>query len=209
MAVDIDVVIENSVKMIKENEIRSGLSIADLVGETIDGVYYAPQNTCVFNGSGIKRVAEYALYDFHSYGQRIIGAEFMDVEYIESNGMRYAFNNSIIQWLNIGQKLRVVESYGMAYIAQNTNIGGEYHFNKLERLGSYAFYYAFQGTKITKVYFPALVDIDSEAFSTTAFRYCDELTEIHFRADMESVVRGLTGFSSKFGATKAQIIYDL
>lgn len=208
MAVDIDVVIENSVKVIRETETRCGLSIADLVGETVNGVYSAPPNTCVFDGTGIQRIAERGFYDFHSYGQRIVGADFDNVEYVERDGLRYAFNNSILQWLKIGKKLRVVEYYGMGYVAQNTDIGGEYHFDVLERVDDFGFQYAFVGTKITKVYFPALEVVGVNAFYN-AWRSCNELTEIHFRADMESVVRGLSGFSNKFGATNAQIIFDL
>lgn len=208
MAVDIDVVVENSVKVIRETETRCGLSIADLVGETVNGVYSAPPNTCVLDGTGIKRIAELAFYDFHSYGQRIVGADFDNVEYVERNGLRYAFNNAVLQWLKIGKKLRVVGEYGMYGVAQSTEVGGEYHFDVLELVEDYGFVYAFAGTKITKVFFPALVDIYPNAFYY-AWRNCNELTEIHFRADMESVVRQLAGFSNNFGATNAQIIFDL
>ena len=65
---------------------------------------------------------------------------------------------------------------------------------------------------IKRYFFPALTEIgDVKAFvnleTTKAFSV--NVQEIHFRADMQSVIEGLVGYGNKWGATNAQIIFDL
>jgi hypothetical protein len=56
--------------------------------------------------------------------------------------------------------------------------------------------------------FPKLQEIDSSALNKM-FSSCNNLAEIHFRADMQTTVEALNGYSSKFGATNATIYFDL
>lgn len=61
--------------------------------------------------------------------------------------------------------------------------------------------------------FPMLTDVNKQAFGSAViyyiFRNCPDLTEIHFRADMETVISTMTGFNAKWGATNATIYFDL
>jgi len=67
---------------------------------------------------------------------------------------------------------------------------------------------------ITTISFPILTTINtSYAFYKTgygsAFAGCTNLTAIHFKASMQSVIESLDGYSSAFGATNATIYFDL
>lgn len=62
--------------------------------------------------------------------------------------------------------------------------------------------------------FPSLTTItDVGALGTSSsngmFAGCAGLLEIHFRADAQATIEGLSGYSSKFGATNATIYFDL
>ena len=69
-------------------------------------------------------------------------------------------------------------------------------------------------TGLTKEYFPMLTDVYKGSFkgissSSYAFYGCKNITELHFRADMQATIESCTGYSSKFGATNATIYFDL
>lgn len=63
------------------------------------------------------------------------------------------------------------------------------------------------GSKFKRINFPKLKTITKSAFGSSAFS--SQMEEIHFRADMQSVVEGLDSYASKFGATNATIYFDL
>ena len=65
--------------------------------------------------------------------------------------------------------------------------------------------------KIKRFYFPALTELATDSFvsSATTKVFNTNAEEIHFRADMQSVIEGLVGYANKWGATNAQIIFDL
>ena len=66
---------------------------------------------------------------------------------------------------------------------------------------------------LSKVSFPKLTSLQNSSVlssgSTGMFYGCNALTEIHFRADMQSQIEAQVGYSSKFGATNATIYFDL
>lgn len=67
-------------------------------------------------------------------------------------------------------------------------------------------------TGLTRVDFPALTTVANNGFgsgSALIFTNCRSIEELHFRADAESVISSLTGYSSKFGASNAVIYFDL
>ena len=62
--------------------------------------------------------------------------------------------------------------------------------------------------------FPSLTTItDANALGSSSsngmFSGCTGLLEIHFRADAQATIEGLSGYSSKFGATSSTIYFDL
>lgn len=81
--------------------------------------------------------------------------------------------------------------------------------------GEQACQYMFSGcTGLITASFPSLKTVSTaNALGTSSsngmFAKCTALTEIHFRADAQSVIEALSGYSSKFGATNASIIFDL
>lgn len=81
--------------------------------------------------------------------------------------------------------------------------------------GSNACQYMFQGnTGLTRVDFPSLTTItNANSLGTSSsngmFAGCTGLLEIHFRADAQATIEGLSGYATKFGATNATIYFDL
>lgn len=68
-------------------------------------------------------------------------------------------------------------------------------------------------TSLTKISFPSLNNLGSQRFgyssSTYMFGGCTNLTEIHFRADMQTTIESYTGYADKWGAVNATIYFDL
>ena len=66
-------------------------------------------------------------------------------------------------------------------------------------------------TSLTSVSFPMLTACVANGLLSNVFTGCTNLTEIHFREDSQSMVEGLTYYSSKWGAPNAncQIYFDL
>ena len=88
-------------------------------------------------------------------------------------------------------------------------------FPKLTTLtGSNVLSSAFNGcSSLEKVYFPKLTTISqNNAFGNNTSAYifynCTALTEIHFNSNAQSVISGLSGYSTKWGATNATIYFD-
>jgi len=75
---------------------------------------------------------------------------------------------------------------------------------------------AFSGcSSLERIDFPSLttIDINDNVFGDQEwnyiFSYCDNLTEIHFRADMSNVIPNIVGYNDKWGANNATIYFDL
>ena len=78
--------------------------------------------------------------------------------------------------------------------------------------GSYACRYMFKNTGLTRFDFPALTTItNANSLGTSSsngmFAGCTGLLEIHFRADAQATIEGLSGYASKFGAPSTCTIY--
>ena len=78
--------------------------------------------------------------------------------------------------------------------------------------GSYACRNMFKNTGLTRVDFPALTTItNANSLGTSSsngmFTGCTGLLEIHFRADAQATIEGLSGYASKFGAPSTCTIY--
>lgn len=160
------------------------------------------------------------------------------LETVSTYGMRNSFNGCPITHLNlsslknVGEKAFDYAFYGCKYNVEldlssletigfngfnsafygNSNLENV-NLSSLKTLDNRAFDYAFNNCgKLTILSFPSLTNVQSASFglsSTLAFKNCNSLTEIHFRADMQATIEGLTGYSSKFGATNATIYFDL
>lgn len=63
---------------------------------------------------------------------------------------------------------------------------------------------------LTSASFPALTAVEhTTCMPANMFQSCNKLTEIHFRADTQTIIEGQSGYASKFGATNATIYFDL
>ena len=68
---------------------------------------------------------------------------------------------------------------------------------------------------LTKAYFPSLVRLSNgtntfgSSSTNSAFASCSNMTEIHFRSDMQAEIEALKRYSYKFGATNSTIYFDL
>ena len=66
-------------------------------------------------------------------------------------------------------------------------------------------------TSLARVDFPSLVSVEANCFGTTSsnaiFAGCTGLLEIHFRADAQAMVEGLSAYQYKFGAPSTCTIY--
>lgn len=68
--------------------------------------------------------------------------------------------------------------------------------------------------KLARIDFPKLTTISSTtAFGSSSYSYifygCSALKQIHFKSTAQSVIKGLNGYSTKWGATNATIYFDL
>lgn len=92
-----------------------------------------------------------------------------------------------------------------------TNIG----LDALREINNNCCQYMFSGcTALTRADFPALTTIQNASSLGTRstngmFAGCTGLLEIHFRADAQATIEGLSGYSSKFGAANCTIFFDL
>lgn len=64
-------------------------------------------------------------------------------------------------------------------------------------------------TSLPSISFPSLIRTATINDFINLFYGCLNLTAIHFRADAQSMIEGLTGYSDKFGAPNATIYFDL
>ncbi len=104
--------------------------------------------------------------------------------------------------------LTSIGSQGLMYAFRGcTNITSA-SFPNLTSIGSSGFNSALSNTNITTISFPKLTTVGNMGLSN-AFNGCSRLTEIHFRADAQSVISGTSGYNNNFRAPSATIYFDL
>lgn len=114
--------------------------------------------------------------------------EFTALEEVLNTGLQSAFDNNTVTEYIYFPKLRKVAYEACAKMC----------------------YYAIN---LKAVYFNSLVSVSSYAFGSYSGNYafvgCKNLTEIHFRADMQGMISIMSGYADKWGATNATIYFDL
>lgn len=139
--------------------------------------------------------------------------------YYAANSL-FAYNHQLDEILL--PKLRIIRGEMAAYFMMEQTALKTYTFESLEEAtGRACLAGLFDNCpELESVYFPKLQIVDETVFSErydwspdypyqNAFGNCPKLREIHFRADMEDVIKGLFGYAQKWGAEQAQIIFDL
>lgn len=132
-----------------------------------------------------------------------------------SNACRRAFVGSTAQRSGL-DKLKTISGsaacHSMYLTCRSLTEPG---LNNLESItGDQACFQMFSYCNLSRVDFPKLTAVSPvNAMGTSSsngmFASNSNLTEIHFRADAQAVIEGLTGYSSKFGATSSTIYFDL
>lgn len=163
--------------------------------------------------SSVESVSEYGLY-YAFYGSSVQSVGFSSLESVDAYGMYNAFNGALglVGHLDLSA-LKTVGYIGLNYAFRETGITSV-DFSSLESVGVQGTQAMFYNGKInTPVYFPKLTTVSPTSFASSTtngmFRNCTGLTEIHFRADMQATIEAMTGYSNKWGATNASIIFDL
>lgn len=134
---------------------------------------------------------------------------------VSGSGLSHTFDGcTALKTAYLGSLTTATASNCMSYIFNGCKELIEVDFSSLQSIGSSCFSSAFYNcSKLPKISFPALTSVQSNSFGTStsssAFRYCTALTEIHFRADMQATIEALSQYANKWGATNATIYFDL
>nr|DAM10419.1 MAG TPA: leucine-rich repeat protein [Caudoviricetes sp.] len=186
--------------------------------------------------SDIKKIDEYSLYYAFSSCIELTGSiDFQELISIGKSGLSRTFDGctgligsvSFPKLTTIGDyglsgtfygctgltsisfpKLTSIGTYGLNSIFDGCTGLTSISFPELTSVGNYGLNYAFNRcTRLTgSISFPKLTSVGDISY---AFYGCTGITEIHFRADIQSAIEAQTGYSSKFGATNATIYFDL
>lgn len=186
--------------------------------------------------SSVETIETYGFYQAVQ-GSGVVSVDFSNLKVVSARGLYGAFSDSAVETANFSN-LETISEYGCYEMLRSTQLKtidlhnlvsvssnglyNAFHSSKLESidfsalttLGSSALYGAFNSSNLKSISFPALTSVQSNSFGTStsssqAFRNCTELTEIHFRADMQATIEAMTGYSDKWGATNATIYFDL
>ena len=196
---------------------KYGVSIDNLLGNVdADGVLQFPTEQFVLDGSGIKDFGYHTMYYKFCFNDSLISASFPDLETISQNyTCIYAFSNCSALTNTGLQNLKTISGQSACthmyeHCLALTSTG----LDNLESItGTGAcqqMFYSCAG--LVRVDFPKLTVIsDTNAMgkntATGMFRNCTNLAEMHFRADAQTLIESLAGYSSKFGAPSTCTIY--
>lgn len=208
---DIPIGAMNWIRTEEVPEERFGLTLDTFIGKVDEnGVLRKSTWTGALNFVGVKTIIYNGLsYSFYNC-TGITSVDLSSLQTIDSGGLHHAFYGcSGITSVNFSS-LITVSTEGFAYAFQGCSKLTSVDFSSLATVDNGGFAYTFQGcSKLTMISFPSLTSVTPTALGSSMFYNCTALTEIHFRADMQSTIETLSGYSDKFGATNATIYFDL
>lgn len=198
---------------------KFGVSIDNLLGNVDEnGVLQFPTEQFVFDGSGIKDFSYRTMYYKFYHNQSLISASFPDLETISQNFTCVSAFEGCLGLTNTGlQNLKTISGSGTCTgmykeCSALTSTG----LDNLESItGDAACQAMFHNCAgLVRVDFPKLTVVSKTNAmgansSNMMFRACTALTEMHFRADAQATIEGLSGYASKFGAANCTIYFDL
>lgn len=200
---------------------KFGCTIDNLLGD-VDAngalVLPAPTTLPTLNLAGVKtvnsRALSYRFYNIPKVGEFVAD----DLESISTNGCEYLFAldggmGPVMTRVSMA-KLNYINTDGLQYAFKNQQSITSVDVSLLATVRNNGMTGTFYNCKgLTKFYFPSLTSIQEYGFGygygDGPFEGCTNMTELHFRADMQATVEALAGYGEKFGATNADIIYDL
>lgn len=196
---------------------KFGVSIDNMLGNVDEnGVLQFPTEPFSFVGSGIKDFGYHTMYYKFYYNDSLTSVSFPDLETISQN---YTCNNTFEEChhlTNTGlQNLKTISGqnacmnmYKRCTLLTSTGL------DNLESITGNAacqtMFYSCEG--LVRADFPKLTVVsDTNAMGkstvTGMFRNCINLTEMHFRADAQTLIESLAGYPTKFGASSTCTIY--
>ena len=134
-----------------------------------------------------------------------------------NGGFQSTFNNNYtVKSISFPELTTISGEYGFysafAYCRYLTSVS----LPKLTTIGNRSMLATFSGCeRLTRIDFPSLTSVQMNSFQDNEgswekiFRDCQNLTEIHFRADMTNVIPTMIGYNDKWGAENATIYFDL
>jgi hypothetical protein len=189
---------------------KFGASVDTWVGDVDEnGVLQATTWTGALNFAGVREIGDRSLFYAFYRCAGITGVDFSSLQSVGTYGLSNAFQSCTGITSADFSSLQNVGSNGLSNVFYDCEELTSADFSSLTTVGYNGLYYAFRSCKkLTTMSFPSLTNVQSSSLSN-AFSNCTALTEIHFRADMQATIEGLTGYSSKFGATNATIYFSL
>lgn len=177
-------------------------------------IFYGYCNLISIELPSVINVLEQGLYYAFYECDKLEQIDLSSLKTVGTEGCSYmcAYCTSL---LNIDlSSLEEISEYGMSGAFSGCTKLSTLNFNSLQSIAKFGLYFTFSGcTSLSTAFFPALIDIQDNSLSAgsygNVFDKCSNLTEIHFRADMQEIIEGVKGYSNKFGATNATIYFDL
>lgn len=190
-----------------------GVDPVNKVFEVNEGVLNKP--TAAFSDNtfaGVTSIANDGLYYAYYKRTNITGSiSFPQLTTVGDYGLFHAFNGCTGLTGSVSfPSLTSIGDSGLYYAFSGcTGLTGSISFPKLTTVNSSGLQCVFQGcTGLNSVSFTELTTIDTSALSL-AFNRCTNLMEIHFPAAIQATIEALLGYNDKFGATNANIYFDL
>lgn len=217
---------------------KFGATIDDMLGEVNEkGEYVPPSAPWHFDGSAIKKIQNYGLSYAFSF-RKAKSVDLSNLEWVGAAGLMNTFHtNDISGHLDLS-KLEYVGSSGLAAAFYDNDITSVDLGNLKQVLGD-SLRSAFYSNKVAMVDLSNLATVPAGAINTMFYGNTPEngrvdvylpadgsgwaagalsatvwdksttITEIHFSAHSEAWVQNQAGYASRFGATNADIYFDL
>lgn len=177
------------IKIEEVSKTKFGANIDTFLGDVDEnGVLQKPTWTGALNFAGVKEIGYQGLWCAFYGNTRITSLDLSSLQTVGEQGLYYAFQ----------------------YCRGMTSV----YLSSLQTVGTGGLIYAFGGcSKLIAISFPSLTNVQTNSFGSASYTYafanCTALTEIHFRADMQSTIEALDGYVDKWGARNATIYFDL
>lgn len=209
-----------------QNRNISSIDLSDLEEITgycaLDNLANGASNLNEVNLRNLKKISgDYAcrnICNISGMTGKLINSPFDKLQTINGSQTAYgsiSYQNNLIN-TGLSNLVSISGYYVCGYMYQNCMSITDIELDNLTTIsGSNACQNMFgRCTSLTRADFPSLVSIDNiNAFGTASsnciFANCTNLTEIHFRADAQTLIESLTGYQYLFGATNATIYFDL
>lgn len=194
---------------------KYGATIDNFLGDVdANGVLQKPTGKIDLVFDGVRGIGSKAMHYTFYNNTNISSVDLSSLTTVDNNGLEYTFASCSNLTNADLSSLTTVGSYGLQGTFNACSNLTNIDLSSLTTVGSSGLFYAFYGCgKLTTISFPSLTDVQTNSFGSStpnnAFRSCNALTEIHFRADMQPTIEAMSQYANKWSATNATIYFDL